>query len=648
MLPRPARNELAKQLLLFQVMEMSRGGHQTSVRSSRKSEWLRSALAHHYDPDPGVENEIVVLATGIDQYLQEIFHHLAYYNGDDLVSADDFRLLCCVLGIPNPGEVEEKLDGDVVQDICFGLPRELHFKEFHKRLCGYFSTRARMTIARLPVTEETEHVEREIRLRWPRVRRRKCVSFDLSKDVHSGKRTTCRPEPMVKPDNMISFGQLDDETDFSPQGAALQQLETENASLRELVEDLRSALQGSDARCLALEVALHRQRGASPRTPAREKRGEARATHEPRAEWSARGIKGLLRELDLIRASRDGQLEEAMKFNQRLEEELQVVYGEGRRMVEAVTRLQMENGQIKKKAEEVRAALAIGLDRVREIQGQALMVPSLQARVQELETELQGLRDCCTCRREPENIENPPSMMVNSSLRQFPMVSDESWIRGADEGLQRAVEGRAASDEEEEERGSEERQCCLVELNKLINRLHSCAKGCQKTAVRQLLVSQACSNDVTSSGNAMSVEIRGWSHRRYTHLDEKESEFEKLCSWGKDLQLKQEEVEMLRMEVQMVEAERVRLSLLEEELTDALTLLLQLRTKNISRRALGKILMDTLDVCCKNGHGPSHGLQVLDTLCLQLLSCELLGEEGGAWTGTGAHRNSANPLLISC
>ncbi|KAI1890665.1 hypothetical protein AGOR_G00155990 [Albula goreensis] len=600
-------------------MEMSQSssasGHQSLIRSSRKSEWLRSALAHYYDPDAGVENEIVVLATGI----------------------------------PNPSEGEENSDRDNLQDICSGLPCELHFKEFHKRLCGYFSTRAlnRMTDTRLPVTEETEHIEREIRLRWPRVRRRKCVSFDLSKEVHSGKRTMGRPVSMVKLDNMSnSFETKDDGTESSLLGAALRQLETENASLRELVEDLRSALQGSDARCLALEVALRRQRGASPRRTAVERRGEGRVTCQSRVELTARGVKDLLRELDLIRASRDGQLEEAIKFNHRLEEELRSAYEEGRRLEEIVIRLQRENVQIKKMAEEARAALSGGLDRVREIQGKALMVPSLQDRVQELEIELQGLRNCCTCRKEPEPLENPSCIMVDSPLRYFPTGRDESWIRGVGEGLQRAVEGRAASDEEEEERANEEGQCCLVEL---IKRVHNCAKGCQKTGVRHLLILQGSFNDISHGDNTIPVENRGWSHKEHTHLDEKESDLEKmLCSWGKDLQLKQEEVEMLRMEVQMVEAERVRLSLLEEKLIDALTLLLQLRTKNISRRALGKILMDTLDFCCKHGHGPSHSLQVLDTLCLQLLSSELLGEENGARTGTGTHRVSTNPLLISC
>ncbi|KAJ8360540.1 hypothetical protein SKAU_G00170650 [Synaphobranchus kaupii] len=623
--------------------------HKMPIRSTRKSEWLRSALAHHYNQDPGVENEIVVLATGIDQYLQEIFHHLAFYNGDDLISGEDFRLLCSVLGISIPAEGgKEQVDGEEAQEICSGLPRELHFKEFHKRLCGYFNARNRTTDTRLPVAEETEHIEREIRLRWPRVRRRKCVRFDLSKNIHSEKRPMRRPGSLVKPDNLNSFAQLDDETDSSPQGAALQQLETENASLRELVEDLRSALQGSDARCLALEVALRRQREAPPMKSAVERRGEVGLPRQPRLEWTTRGVKDLLRELDLIRASRDGQLEEAMKFNQRLEEELTAAYREGRQLEEALTRLQRENRQIKKKAEEARTALAGGLDLVRELQGQAFMVPSLQDRVRDLEVELQSHRNCCTCRAEPEA--KPPPMTVDSQLQLCPTSPDESYNRGEEEGLRRAVEGRAASDEEEEERESkEEGQCCLVEMKKLINRLHSCGKGCQKTAARHVLISQACLNDIYPSGSALSVNVMGLSRRRHNHLDEKESELEKILSLlGKDLQLKQEEVEMLRMEVQMVETERVRLSILEEKLTDTLTLLLQLRTRNISRRALGKIIVDTLDVCCKNGHGPSNGLQVLDDLSLQLLSCELLREEGGAQTGTGTYRNSTNPLLISC
>lgn len=46
------------------------------------------------------------------------------------------------------------------------------------------------------------------------------------------------------------------------------------------------------------------------------------------------------------------------------------------------------------------------------------------------------------------------------------------------EGLQRAVEGRAASDEEEEDRGaSKSGQCCESEVKKHLSRQHSCGKG---------------------------------------------------------------------------------------------------------------------------------------------------------------------------
>lgn len=146
--------------------------------------------------------------------------------------------------------------------------------------------------------------------------------------------TTCSPSPLIPPD--------------------------ETAALRELVEDLRSALQGSDARCLALEVALRKERShcisdsvpntantaptlAAAAAPAatlsqgklvptlrirgrcgRDSRGEVR-----RPAMARRDLRDpLIRELNLIRSSRDGQLAEAIKFSGRLEEELQRVYQE--------------------------------------------------------------------------------------------------------------------------------------------------------------------------------------------------------------------------------------------------------------------------------------------------------------------------------
>lgn len=135
----------------------------------------------------------------------------------------------------------------------------------------------------------------------------------------------------------------------------------ETAALRELVEDLRSALQGSDARCLALEVALRKERSRCNLDSAPSTKNTAPALAAAAAAPAAALLQGklvptlrirgrcgrdswgagrgpavvrrdlrdpLIRELNLIRLSRDGQLAEAMKFSGHLEEELQRVYQE--------------------------------------------------------------------------------------------------------------------------------------------------------------------------------------------------------------------------------------------------------------------------------------------------------------------------------
>lgn len=152
----------------------------------------------------------------------------------------------------------------------------------------------------------------------------------------------------------------------------------EVVALRELVEDLRSALQGSDARCLALEVALRRARSRDlphPPTPSLNATFPTRATSltfskgklvptqrirgpsgpsGPSVGEGARKVPRrrdtrdpLVRELKLIRASRDGQLEEAIKFNERLEEELRWAYQEVHKLQGVESALRKENTLIR-------------------------------------------------------------------------------------------------------------------------------------------------------------------------------------------------------------------------------------------------------------------------------------------------------------
>ncbi|XP_062401031.1 EF-hand and coiled-coil domain-containing protein 1 isoform X2 [Sardina pilchardus] len=639
--------------------------------TERKGRWLRGALCHHYSPDPCVANEILVLSTGIDQYLQEIFHHLVFHNSEEAISKEDFSMLCLILGISTANSHQDKKEGEDGGGILTDLPCELKFREFHARLCGHFSLNAKggKSAVRLPVSEETEHIEREIRVRWPRVRRRKCVSFDLSREQRD---TVKRKQEQSSENRTFADWSSETASALSPQRVLQEQLTMENASLRELVEDLRSALQASDARAIALEVALRRA------TEGKEDRFETAAGNAKAATpsqnsgrsgggggggrcWGQRNCADLQRELDLMRSSRDGQVQEAMRYGRQLEAELNKAHRQAELLEEAAGRLRKERAQMRSRVEEARAALAAGLKRVEELQGQAGQVAPLQERVQQLETELDHLRYIYSCKAASEaevdsEGESPAAVISGQSTPHVHPGGEDRSIRGGEECLQRAVEGRAASDEEaeeeEEERGEDEGQCCLLEAKRLIQHLQHCTKGCQNAAVRQAFLLHNLHHGDGECGSA----ARGLGGTLQSH----EWEWKRSCELEKELERCQEEVLVLQGEVQEVETERVRLSLLEERLTDALELLLQLRSKRVSRRMLGKILMSSLDVFSQNDQGPSAVLQVVDTLCQQLLSSELLisGEAGGgagesgapaSWPRVPASGQSAtNPLLISC
>ncbi|NWW20471.1 EFCC1 protein, partial [Falcunculus frontatus] len=113
-----------------------------------------------------------------------------------------------------------------------------------------------------------------------------------------------------------------------------------------------------------------------------------------------------------------------------------------------------------------------------------------------------------------------------------------------------------------------------------------------------------------------------------------------------ELQQKVEETELLKMELQMLETERVRLSLVEEKLMDVLQLLQQLRDLNISKRALGKILLSTLESCRDPQPGKAQLFEVLDTLQQELTACELLHRQ--PMEQAQSPRSLSNALVISC
>ncbi|XP_007897800.2 EF-hand and coiled-coil domain-containing protein 1 [Callorhinchus milii] len=633
---------------------MSSGLGLLTPRPARRSGWLASVLAHHLGSETDtVDNEVVVLATGIDQYLQEIFHHLNY-EGDGFISSEDFLLLCSVLGLE--GQSDEIGHGHELGDgQATDLPRELAFKDFHARLCGYFFKKSGQNPERLPVGKETEHVERQIQLRCPRIRRgrRNCVPFDLAKawmekemERPRARGQRQKPQQLLKQeDNLHPCSEEQGEDCL-----ARLELELENASLRELVEDLRGSLQSSDARCLALEVALRKIHGAhDPQTWPRRREQRAGGGEEiSSARQQTRGCKSLLRELELIRSSRDGQISEAMRFNQQVEEELKETQGR-------LLKWEQWLREMRRKAEEGRRALVMGLETVKDLESRANLVPDLRSKVLQLELELNGYRSqgvgadqvpafpgCSPLHQERCGSYPQPSRRIPAGKAN---PSSESSV----EHLLRAVEGRAASDEEEEEeeRCTEEQSHQATELRRVLHPASCCEEGCQSHGIRQILSCNCCwrGNADVSSAREERRKLAAELKARDGRAQELESEIEKLtCSMAKELQLKGEEVEMLRMELQMVETDRVRLSLVEEKLTDVLQLLRHLQVLNISRRSLGKILLNTLNACYVPGHETSSSLDVLNSLSKELLSCELLSD----MTAQRKQQQLENSLIISC
>lgn len=221
-------------------------------RPARRTQLIASTLAYHYGLDRGVENEIIVLATGLDQYLQEIFHHLDC-QGDGKIPAEDFNILCEILGLSKESDLEE------CAGILDNLPKEFSFRQFHAKLCGHFSTKAgcRYENGRLLVGKESEHIETQIRLRSPLRRSKKLLYLGTSAKRESGEPTSptvdrhasgCRQLGSCTRECYEEIVALEEAED------RIAKLEEENASLRELVEDMRAALQSSDARSLALQV----------------------------------------------------------------------------------------------------------------------------------------------------------------------------------------------------------------------------------------------------------------------------------------------------------------------------------------------------------------------------------------------------------
>ncbi|XP_002663835.4 EF-hand and coiled-coil domain-containing protein 1 [Danio rerio] len=630
-------------------------------RPARRTQWIVSTLAYHYGLDRGVENEIIVLATGLDQYLQEIFHHLDC-QGDGKIPTEDFNILCEILGLGKDCDLEE------CAGILDNLPKEFTFRQFHAKLCGYFSTKAgcHYENGRLLVGKESEHIETQIRLRSPLRRREKLLSLGTTSKRESEK----TPSPTVDRhrsgrrqlgsctrecyEEIVALEEAEDR---------IAKLEEENASLRELVEDMRAALQSSDARSLALQVGLWKSHSKHKPEGGCFIAHQRRTVQKPNISGSLKDIQSFLREVELLRASRDGQVEEAMFFNQKLEQELRISRETSLMLEECNRTLKKEQVEMRKRVEEARQAVLSGLKKVKELETKASHIPVLQRHIEQLEMELLYYRSevsktSVAFIHKPDRRYNGASQTVSRCCldteqdRHSPTGRAETVSDTMEEQLFRSVEGQAASDEEEE-RWTGEQQRQVDEVKRILTRLSCCGDRCDEKAVKKLLSHFGDSR--TEESQTAVLELLEKVTRLNKQLELKESQARRAemdtdqmrDALVQELQQKAEETELLHLELQMLETERVRLSLVEDKLMDVLQLLQQLRELNVSRRSLGKILLSTLESCSDPQHGKAHILEVLNALCHELAACEILSN-GETIERSQSHQSLTNSLLISC
>ncbi|XP_038553368.1 EF-hand and coiled-coil domain-containing protein 1 isoform X2 [Micropterus salmoides] len=626
-------------------------------RPARRTQWIVSTLAYHYGLDRGVENEIIVLATGLDQYLQEIFHHMDY-QGEGKIRVEDFNILCEVLGLNTDSEDTE------CAGVSDNLPIELSFRHFHAKLCGYFSTKAgcQYENGRLLVGKDSEHIETQIRLRSPLRRREKLLSVGASGGScpsSEGRHASgCRLGSCTKEcyEEIVALEEAEDR---------IAKLEDENASLRELIEDMRAALQSSDARCLALQVGLwkshSRHKPEEGCFVAHQKQAAQKSNNKMKSSTysNLKSLQNIIHEIEMLQSSRDRQVDEAMLCNQRLEQELWTSKETVAALEDCNQALKREQVGMRRKVEEARQALFSGLGKVKELEAKASHVPALQRHILQLESELLYYRSEVPKLQLPSSTRAEQQLSTGSRQGQrccsnpqhdrcSPTGRAVTTPDKMEEQLFRSVEGQAASDEEEDKwTGDQQRK--VDEVKRILTRLSCCGERCDYRAFKKLMSNFGSLRNEASCSAVVELLERVTTLHKQLELKESQAEIDMdqmKDSLLQELQQKAEETELLQMELQMLETERVRLSLVEEKLVDILQLLQQLRDLNVSRRSLGKILLSTLESCSDPQHGKAHILEVLNALYHELAACEILST-GGSLERTQSQQ-SLNALLISC
>ncbi|KAL5013360.1 hypothetical protein ScPMuIL_007630 [Solemya velum] len=332
----------------------------------------------HARPGENIRSEMMVLTDDLDQYLQEVYHHLDS-RGRGWIPREDFHYLLEVLNISG-GELSRSLNKDV------------SFAEFHSRLCEYFANKSKPRCVQffdsltksLKMREESDLLGNKNRQMMP---------FTIPPSVSDD--TSVR---------YVEFRQYKDERNFTLSSSAvdieqrtgvmlreLTRYKEEAQSLREIVEELKCGLQASDARNLALQVVLRKsqaeqQTGYSSVVLRNKKRYSCpwdMLCYQPLA-GEEHSVKVLTRELSQVRELRDSEVKELMELNRQLQDDICDISRE-------VCDLEETNAKLVRRLESIFGAydkhkelLAGCVLKVRQLEEHVGVIPTLEEKLSEL------------------------------------------------------------------------------------------------------------------------------------------------------------------------------------------------------------------------------------------------------------------------
>ncbi|XP_064606838.1 uncharacterized protein LOC135471506 isoform X2 [Liolophura sinensis] len=634
---------------------MHRGRFRTPY-SRKTNRWLPAALAYYYGREPGARNEVVVLALGIDQYLQAIFHSLDFKK-QGCINASHFEAFCEVLELH-----EESLVSDI--------PEKMSFREFHARLGEHFagkygqeykppnvkveqeeyvstSVRTKETIQLISQSSDAEKptkpkfgtFPKEIKVykkcsvnslnildyptgslnRNPKWSKRDTQPKVLS-DAGSQENKVLQSEPTIPADGVCFLKRSSNENSFK------NSYREESECLREIIEDLRGALQSKDAECLAWQVALKHAQTVS--RSARTFAGDTAKCSAPMehgvlnppksSKWtdsSRTVVPGYLKsaskepngiDMDVKEMASNNKGQEIAKLVSlvnHLQAELNETYKELTNL-ENHNKLLMDNlDTLAKNYEMTRRLFEVAIVKVKDLEREVSTIPCLKDTIAYLQEERDGqIKDRSRKRFRSRSRGNKFDDVMafirrgrvhsRSTDRKSPMGSSRNSVASEETIFCRDVEGKSGSDEE------------------YVHSVGVSRWGSRMSASQEESITMSKLQECLTSLNG----------RLYQMSEEKRRLLDELqCC-----KLRNNES---RKELEGVEAERARLSVIEERLQESITLLRFLRGKFLSRRTLGKFLLDVVDESYDDPREEFVADKFVEKLLKKLTSSELLKEE---------------------